>query len=70
MPNDSERLAWLADTVLCCDYGDNQRRLPGWRVREFIAPIMYGHSIADAIDSAMEADRQHRIMRSKRSAQT
>lgn len=59
---DSERLQWLANTVLCSDYGDNHHpsKLIGWRVMEFIAPVMYGASINEAIDAAMAQEKPKR----------
>ena len=63
---DTERLEWLANTVLCCDYGDNDRsstRQPGWRVMEFIAPVMYGKSFREAIDAAMETEASRKRQR-------
>lgn len=58
---DTERLKWLANTVLCCDYGDNSHpsKLPGWRVMEFVAPVIYGKTLQEAIDTGMD-DEFHR----------
>jgi hypothetical protein len=66
---DTERLDWLANTVLCCDYGDNQHpgRLIGWRVMEFHAPVAYGKSFREAIDSAMAQESERKIRRSQNS---
>jgi hypothetical protein len=50
---DTARLSWLANAVLACDYGDNPYGKVGWRVMEFIAPVMYGASINNAIDAAI-----------------
>jgi hypothetical protein len=64
---DKERLEWLANTVLCCDYGDNDRlstKQPGWRVMEFIAPVMYGGTYREAIDDAMQTEASRKRIRS------
>lgn len=53
---DTVRLRWLANTVLFCDYGDNSAKEIGWRVYEFVAPLMYGASINQAIDAARAAE--------------
>lgn len=50
---DTRRLNWLANAVLACDYGDNPHGKIGWRVMEFVAPVMYGASINNAIDAAI-----------------
>jgi len=64
---DTERLDWLANTVLCCDYGDNHHpgHLIGWRVMDFIAPVAYGRSVREAIDAAMEQESAPKLRRSQ-----
>lgn len=62
---DAERLSWLADRVLACDYGDNDDpgHRNGWYIRSDLIPIggkaqaafMYGKSISEAIDAARAA---------------
>lgn len=50
---DSARLQWLANTVLACDYGDNETGTVGWCIRldkRDGKPFIYGESIAKAID--------------------
>lgn len=50
---DKARYKWLADRVLACDYGDNERRKIGWRISGSGYLLMYGNSIDTAIDAAM-----------------
>lgn len=47
------RYKWLANRVLACDYGDNDTKQIGWRLRQESGPIMFGESIDVAIDAAM-----------------
>lgn len=63
---DTERLKWLANTVLCCDYGDNSHpsKLIGWRVVEFVAPVIYGKTLEEAIDAGMDDEFHRRRQRS------
>lgn len=70
-PRDTERLNWLANTVLACDFGDNSHpdKKIGWRVMEFLAPVMYGASIAEAIDSAMAQEKSKSRTPTKRVVQ-
>lgn len=70
MNNDTERLEWLANTVLCSDYGDNHHpdREIGWRVMEFISPVIYGKSIREAIDKAMDTEASRKRLRSARTS--
>jgi hypothetical protein len=54
---DAERYRWLANKVLACDYGDNASRgeQVGWRICGVWRdgkPLMFGPSIAAAIDAA------------------
>jgi hypothetical protein len=52
---DAERLDWLANRVLACDYGDSSAGQIGWRIRADLPQIlMYGESISAAIDAAMK----------------
>ena len=62
---DAERYRWLANRVLACDYGDNDKPGEiGWRIRHDLLPaaigerqpaFMYGKSIDAAIDAALTA---------------
>lgn len=67
---DTRRLRWLANTVLFCDYGDNSTKQIGWRVYEFIAPLMYGASINEAIDAAVSPARQVPRRRAEKMVET
>lgn len=52
------RYTWAANELLACDYGDNPRGVVGWRVYGWRTPNgsrrIYGASIDEAIDSAIE----------------
>jgi hypothetical protein len=57
---DATRLNWLANEVLYCDYGDNNMpgKQIGWGIRASRRnkePFMYGASIKEAIDAAIQA---------------
>ena len=50
---DAERYRWLADKVMACDYGDNNRGCVGWNIRHCKGPDwIAGLSIDAAIDQA------------------
>jgi hypothetical protein len=60
----AQRYEWLADRVLGCDYGDNDKPGQiGWRIRHDLLPkdggrqpaFMYGNSINKAVDAARGA---------------
>lgn len=62
-PHAQARYEWLANRVLACDYGDNDKPGQiGWRIRHNLLPtnggrqpaFMYGKSIDEAIDAAMK----------------
>jgi len=51
---DAERYRWLADKVLACDYGDNDKGCVGWHIRHCKGPAwIAGDSIDAAIDAAI-----------------
>lgn len=66
---DRARYQWLANAVLCCDYGDNDQggaespdRI-GWAIRltrRNAEPFIFGQSIDAAIDQALAAKEQTR----------
>lgn len=65
LEEDRARYQWLANAVLCCDYGDNDQggaespdRI-GWSIRltrRNAIPFIFGQSIDAAIDTALKGD--------------
>jgi Lar family restriction alleviation protein len=65
LEEDRARYQWLANAVLCCDYGDNDQggaesadRI-GWAIRltrRNAIPFIFGQSIDAAIDTALKGD--------------
>lgn len=57
LQKNADRYRWLANEVLYCDYGDNDRENEiGWGVqlkRSSQEPFMFGKSINEAIDVAI-----------------
>lgn len=49
------RYTWLADKVLACDYGDNDKGCVGWNIKHCKGPTWIA---GDSIDTAIDAARK------------